>query len=843
MVTNRLSREFGDEVQRLMGTRRGMVSAVGVDLQVLLALQTSREAVDKAGEYILRRPVRVASVLSSTPDPLLLAALAGDRSMRNLAGLDATGTDGQDLDYTTSLETMAARAARDHVIRCQRDPVAARELEAAWVANRSAIRSSFLRESVEAIEATYGTACGALLDAAEGRRPLVAPPPTWAAQGVMASVARPFPQGFQQSFGNVLMTTAPPEKWMPRQGRGYEGWDRVRTRFIAKGGIGRAEQLARRSRIRVPASRMMMRSRLTANLARGPEAAKHFVQRAASHPRRAAALLSMQIDPMVIAAALGPQAMAAVLQGQRVPMENQAARLCDALVRADRDRVSAAMAAGDPDKAMAELRQAGDLGEVSHSFVEKAWSRSVPPVSDPRSTPLGLPRYENVNLDATWQKARAGNMSPADISPALRAQIEAAAADAPADIDLTAWDDFDDGREAQPDIVPPVPHPVPEPSMDGGPNEDAPPRPDGLGISCDDVFRQAQGEELLEDRFPPEHFSPPGNREFLSGALALFMDSNPAYLTDVAGDVRNRIERRLVVALATERLAERLGVESEPPAVPVSKDPYVRAHPDASEVMDRLGRVADAMAKEQYDLTVAYVQDHMKRGETGPEPVVDRSEPLPVPQAQDSRFVGLNVTAVDVLAADSVNPVAVREADGLSQGVRNANTLAWATAAVVQGEELAGRAPDMADTDLEHDGLVNRQIVEVLVVERLAAKLGLEYEAPPAFQDVSLDRVADPALALRLSDIADGIAADYADKTLEYVQGRDSQEHVVPEPVRAAEPTPEAGDRLDPPDGGPVDLTPDVEKPQDEMFAGPKPVPDPGYPGTAVCLSGRCRLK
>ena len=216
MVTNRLSPEFGDEVQRLMGTRRAIVSEVGVELQVLLALQTSREAADKAGEYILRRPVRVASVLSATPDPLVLAALAGDRSMRNLAGLDATGTDGQDLAYTSSLESMAARAARDHVIRCQRDPVAARQLEAQWVANRSALRSSFLRDSIDAMEATYGTACGALIDRAEGRRPLVAPPPTWAAQGVMASVAPRFPQGFQQSFGNVLMTSAPPEKWMPR---------------------------------------------------------------------------------------------------------------------------------------------------------------------------------------------------------------------------------------------------------------------------------------------------------------------------------------------------------------------------------------------------------------------------------------------------------------------------------------------------------------------------------------------------------------------------------------------------------------------------------------------------
>ena len=451
MVTNRLSREFGDEVKRLMGTRRGMASEVGVELQVLLAVQTSREAVDKAGEYILRRPVRVASVLSATPDPLVLAALAGDRAMRNLAGLDATGTDGQDLDYATSLETMAARAARDHVIRCQRDPVAARELEAGWVANRSAIRSSFLRESVEAMEATYGTACAALTDRADGRRPLVAPPPTWAAQGVMASVARPFPQGFQQSFGNVLMTTAPPEKWMPRQGRGYEGWDRVRTRFIAKGGVGRAEQLARRSLIRVPASRMMMRSRLTANLNRGPEAAKHFVQRAASHPRRAAALLSMPIDPMVVAAALGPQAMAAVLEGRRVPIESQAARLCDALVRADRERVAVAMASGDPDKAMAELREAGDLGDGAHQFVDRAWKRSVPDEPDPRSRPLGLSRSDAPSVEEVWQKARVGAISPAEISPDFRAQIKAAAANEPADLDLSAWDDFSDPAEETPD--------------------------------------------------------------------------------------------------------------------------------------------------------------------------------------------------------------------------------------------------------------------------------------------------------------------------------------------------------------------------------------------------------
>ena len=547
MVTNRLSREFGDEVARLMGTRRGMASEVGVELQVLLAVQTSREAVDKAGEYILRRPVRVASVLSATPDPLVLAALAGDRAMRNLAGLDATGTDGQDLDYATSLETMAARAARDHVIRCQRDPVAARELEAGWVANRSAIRSSFLRESVEAMEATYGTACAALTDRADGRRPLVAPPPTWAAQGVMASVAPPFPPGFQQSFGNVLMTSAPPQKWMPREGRAYEGWDRVRTRFIAKGGIGRAEQLARRSLIRVPASRMMMRSRLTANLNRGPEAAKHFVQRAASHPRRAAALLSMPIDPMVVAAALGPQAMAAVLEGRRVPIESQAARLCDAMVRADRERVAVAMASGNPDKAMAELRQAGDLGDGAHSFVDRAWKRSVPDGPDPRSTPLGLSRSGAPGVEEVWQKARVGAISPADISPDFRAQMQAAAVNEPGDIDLSAWDDFDDrppGSDSNPD-----------------PSEPAP-----LYISWVDVLVQVKNGP--------------------SSAL----------------DGLNELDQTLVAQYAADVMAERLGAEfPEPFTGAVGSDSYWATRSDFSNAeRDRFKSLAGPIVDSQF---------------------------------------------------------------------------------------------------------------------------------------------------------------------------------------------------------------------------------------------------
>ena len=174
MVTTRVNREFADQVERLANTKREFFSAVVTDFSMILAMQTDRNRLDKLGDYVLRRPVRLAALMSERPDPILLSAMAGDRALRNLAGLDSTGTDGEKLDYVTTLEAVAATAARDYVRLCQTDPVEARAQAARWSANRSGVRSSFLREGVEAAESTYGVATDAITDRASGRRPLLA---------------------------------------------------------------------------------------------------------------------------------------------------------------------------------------------------------------------------------------------------------------------------------------------------------------------------------------------------------------------------------------------------------------------------------------------------------------------------------------------------------------------------------------------------------------------------------------------------------------------------------------------------------------------------------------------
>ena len=417
MVTTRVTREFAAAVERLEDTKRERVSAVVTDLSVILALQTDRDALDRVGEYILRRPVRVAAVAAERCDPVLLSALAGDRALRNLGGLDAKGTDGEKLEYITTLEVLAARSARDYVQLCQTDPAEARAQAARWAANRSGVRSSFLREGIEAAESTYGVACDAIIDRSSNRRPLVAPPPGWQPQGVMADVAKAFPPAFHNRLGDVPLVSRPPERWVPTQGDGYKGWDVVRNRLIAKGGIGRAEQLARRSFIRVPLTRLYMRAQFRANLARGPEATQQFLKRVASNPRRAATLLTMNVDPMVVAAALGPQAMQAVMQGQQVPESSSLGRLCDAMVRHDRARVNDVRRDGDGPAAdrLRAYRVDTELGRDAEEFVNKAWDGTESAERGLGDGPLAIDRESPDAFYHVWQELRTGEIRPAGL--------------------------------------------------------------------------------------------------------------------------------------------------------------------------------------------------------------------------------------------------------------------------------------------------------------------------------------------------------------------------------------------------------------------------------------------
>ena len=416
MVKTQVSADFSQQVQRLRGTHRARLSAALSDLSLILVLQTDRTRVDRMAEYVLRRPMRVAALTANRSDPLLLAALAGDRAMRDIAGLKASkGVDGEDFDGVSTLEQVAVDAATAYGRLCQTDPAQARKLEAGWVANRAALRSSFLDEAMEAMESTYGVACQAACDIAEGRRPLVAPPPDWRPHEHMGSLG--LPEGLRAACAHTPLVSAVPDRYQPRRvGQSHRGWDRARVRFVARGGIGRAEQLARRSVVRTSSvAQAWMAYRMRVNISRGPEAASQFFMRVASNPRRAATLLKLRADPMVVAATISPVAMRAVVLGQPVPQKTQVARLCDALVRSDRQRLQAERRAAGPDGQLKPALQDPHLGDWAWAFVEKAWRGPQPPDGTPQPA---VPR--NDGFYSTWQRARVGAITPADFPAHLR---------------------------------------------------------------------------------------------------------------------------------------------------------------------------------------------------------------------------------------------------------------------------------------------------------------------------------------------------------------------------------------------------------------------------------------
>ena len=242
----------------------------------------------------------------------------------------------------------------------------------------------------------------------------------------MAAVARAMPEDMHQRFGDVPLVSQPPERWLPQQGDGYRGWDRFRNRFVAKGGIGRAEQLVRRSVVRVPLSRQLMRAQLRRNLAEGPAATKAYLQRVASNPRRAATLMSLDVDPMVVAAALGPRAMAAVVSGQAVPENSSLARLCDVMARRDRAHMND-LRHDDSGPAGERLRAArldDILGEDAQVFVNRAWDGMQPPDLSLGAGPLNIEGQAPAAFYETWQQLRTGELPVGGIPDAIIDRVD-----------------------------------------------------------------------------------------------------------------------------------------------------------------------------------------------------------------------------------------------------------------------------------------------------------------------------------------------------------------------------------------------------------------------------------
>ena len=313
--------EFEFRREAAMARRRTAVRSVGVGFGALVAAQTSNAAVSRFAKRLLRSPERLAAYMRSHPDPVMFAAIAGPRAVSNLCGVHTV-----DRSAATPLEAYAAKVASAHMQLCRTDPQLAAAREARWAGQRRLLRSGFLRPAVDAASRTYGTACRALIDSADGRRAYAVPPKGWQPVGVMSGLRVP-------TFDRVRSAAVleqPRVEGMPEMAA--RGSGRLRRIFMIARGSARAEQLLQRSRLRVPLSTAVFKFRLKRALKRGSDSTARFLQRAANNPRRAAAAIKAGLDPLVVAGAIGSSQVEKVLRGGSFEQNTPLGRLGKLLV-------------------------------------------------------------------------------------------------------------------------------------------------------------------------------------------------------------------------------------------------------------------------------------------------------------------------------------------------------------------------------------------------------------------------------------------------------------------------------------------------------------------------------
>ena len=376
----RLNQDFIDRALELQGTVRARAAAAETAWALRTAAHTGEDSFDALARRVTSSPVRVAGVRSGEHDPLLLCALAGKRSMQDLAGVTPAG--GRSNAAPTVLESLAAERVQRHWELCRTDPERAKRLEATWAASRTTMRSGHLGPALSAMEATYGAACSAERQAAQGRLVSTVPPVSWDPAGAHAGKLAGYgSQRWDRMRGQAVAETRMPAEWEHRRTRS-KGPQRPRARFVARG-AGRLEQLAdARFSPRMAASRIAFQVRLKMAMARGPGATRRFLTSVASNPRRAAAAVRARLDPMVVAAAIGPKAIEGMLAGKPVREAGPLGRLQDELHKRDVARLQDVRPGADGGVAdMKAQRDAIDGGlasakgmrEASARFVDKVW--------------------------------------------------------------------------------------------------------------------------------------------------------------------------------------------------------------------------------------------------------------------------------------------------------------------------------------------------------------------------------------------------------------------------------------------------------------------------------------
>ena len=379
----RLSQDFIERTKELQGTVAARASGRVTAWALRSAAHTGDDHFDALARRVTSSPMRLAGLMSGDHDPMLLCALAGRRSMQDLAGVAPAG--GRSQAVPTVLESCAVRRVQEHWELCRTEPEKAKRLEARWAAGRATMRSGYMGAPLAAMEATFGAACSAEREAAQGRLVSTVPPASWDPAGAHADrLAGYGSPRWNRMRAEAVAETQAPADWRPRQGNVAR--DRPRARFIARG-PGRFQQLAdSRFSPRMAVSRIAFQYRLKRAMARGPAATRRFLTSVASNPRRAAAAVRARLDPMVVAAALGPKAIEGMLAGKPVQAPGPLGRLQDELHKRDVARLEDVRAlrpdapAGNAPDAAAQ-RDALDGGlasdkgmrDASAGFVDKVW--------------------------------------------------------------------------------------------------------------------------------------------------------------------------------------------------------------------------------------------------------------------------------------------------------------------------------------------------------------------------------------------------------------------------------------------------------------------------------------
>ena len=387
----------------------GSIAARGVGywnrLAVPFAAGRGDASLQKLANHFEASPLRVAGVITRLEDydPMALAAVAGKRSMQDLAGV--TPADGRSQSKPTMLEVIARDAAERHFERCRVDPEGAKRAEARWASERTRLRTGHLAEALDAVEATYGAACSAEREAALGRRVTVSPPVGYRPQGDHRLTGLGTDR-WRQLTDEAVVRTQLPKDWRYRSGS--HSHDRARLGYMPRG-VGRARQLAaRRFSPRVTVARFWLKRRLARALRRGPVATRQFLAGVAASPSLSAAAISSRLDPMVVAAAIGPKAVDNQLAGNRVRYPGNLGRLHAAVDQRDSDTLAAVRrdpegvlpdGVGDREYNSAVVGGFGEdtkMRDLAANVVNRVWMR------DPQGSSHG-----NGDVYEVWRERRA----------------------------------------------------------------------------------------------------------------------------------------------------------------------------------------------------------------------------------------------------------------------------------------------------------------------------------------------------------------------------------------------------------------------------------------------------